>query len=526
MSGEIKHIQKFSMTKRVFSSVVVSVLLVTQTILGLAIASDKVALVVGNSAYSAVTPLDNPVPDAELISRKLEQLGFTVTLLKDSSLRQLREGISAFGKKLRAGGKETTGLFYFAGHGVQSFGNNYLLPVDTELEDAADLDLVALEAGSILRQMFSAKNKTNIVILDACRNNPFDHLPDFGDNGLAEMKAPTGTYLAYATSPGNIALDGSGDNSPFTSALADAMETPGLPIEQVFKQVRVSVLEQTNGLQTPWDTSSLTNQFYFNEPIVLSEEEMVEKGLWDSAKLSDDMLQVMLFLRNYPEGKFSDEARLLLAEKVAEMQKEPEDSSVAQRNTAETKDEKPSPASIQPDETEQAMIEKAQTTGALSDYQAYVDAYPSGIFIELAKTEIVTMLEKLQPQQVEDPDAADKPDTEVAAIESAPSVQPDIATSQAILFDKPITSLEEVINGLSLAQLILGKPVHSPIEGLPEAAWKEQNCSGCHQWTKEALCAQAKVYTTEKGEIALSKKHPYGGAFKQTMRIWASGGCN
>ncbi|MBX2870184.1 MAG: caspase family protein [Acidiferrobacterales bacterium] len=523
------------MNKRIIYSVALTIAMIASATTGIAAASDKIALIVGNSAYSAVTPLDNPVPDAELISSKLESLGFEVTLLKDSSLNDLRAGISAFGKKLRAGGKETTGLFYFAGHGVQSFGNNYLLPVDTELEDAADLDLVALEAGSILRQMFSAKNKTNIVILDACRNNPFDHIPEFGDNGLAEMKAPTGTYLAYATSPGNVALDGSGANSPFTSALANAMSTPGLPIEQVFKQVRVSVLEQTNGMQTPWDTSSLTNQFYFNEPIVLSEEELVEKGLWESAKLSDDMLQVMLFLRNYPEGSYSDEARLLLAEKVAELQKEPQDGTVAQRTASETEsasaasstqsDQSAASIPSQPDQSEQALIDKAQSSGALEDYQAYADAYPNGVYIELAKTEIVSMLEKLQPQQVEDPDAKDKPEIEVAAIEpTSTSATPSAA--EAIRFDTPISSGEDVIRGLSLAELIKGKPLHSPIEGLPEAAWKEQSCSGCHQWNKDALCAQAKVYTTPKGETALAKKHPYGGGFKQSMRIWAAGGCS
>ncbi len=514
------------MTNRIIYSVVFAMSLIAIAATGIATASDKIALVVGNSAYSTVTPLDNPVPDAELISSKLEELGFAVTLLKDSSLNDLRAGISAFGKKLRAGGKETTGLFYFAGHGVQSFGNNYLLPVDTELEDAADLDLVALEASSILRQMFSAKNKTNIVILDACRNNPFDHIPEFGDNGLAEMKAPTGTYLAYATSPGNVALDGSGANSPFTSALADAMSTPGLPIEQVFKQVRVSVLEQTNGMQTPWDTSSLTNQFYFNEPIVLSEEEQVEKGLWESAKLSDDMLQIMLFVRNYPEGSYSDEARLLLAEKVAELQKEPQDGTVAQRTASEpTPETETAVTSSLPDQSEQALIEKAQASGALEDYQAYAEAYPNGVFIELAKTEIVTMLEKLQPKQVEDPDAKDKPELQVAAVEQ-PSAPASPTATEAIRFDTPIENAEDAVRGLSLAELIDGKPLHSPIEGLPEAAWKEQNCSGCHQWNKEALCAQAKVYTTTKGEKALEKKHPYGGSFKQSMRIWAVDGCN
>jgi len=216
-----------------------------------AFAEERIALVVGNGAYNFVSPLDNPVLDATLVARKLEGLGFQVELLTDSNLIELKRGISHFGRKLRAAGKGATGLFYYAGHGVQSFGTNYLLPVDTSLSDAADLDLVAVEANSILRQMFSAKNKTNIVILDACRNNPLVDIPEFGDNGLAEMKAPPGTYLSYATSPGKVALDGSDGNSPFTAALAQEMTVPGAPIEQVFKQVRVKVLQQTDDAQIP-----------------------------------------------------------------------------------------------------------------------------------------------------------------------------------------------------------------------------------------------------------------------------------
>ena len=153
-------------------------------------AEPRIALIVGNGAYSSVTQLDNPVPDAQLMAQALENNGFTVSILTDASQGDLNRGIAQFGRDLRDGGADATGLFFYAGHAVQSFGSNFLLPVDAGLTDAADLSLVAVQADAVLRQMFSAKNKTNIVILDACRNNPFETIPDLDDNGLAEMKAP------------------------------------------------------------------------------------------------------------------------------------------------------------------------------------------------------------------------------------------------------------------------------------------------------------------------------------------------
>ena len=149
-----------------------------------------------------MTQLDNPAPDARLIAQTLESEGFVVTQMVDASQIAMNRAIAQFGSELREAGAEATGLFYYAGHGVQSFGTNYLLPVDAALTIAADLGLVAIPAESILRQMFSARNRTNIVILDACRNNLFSAILDMGDNGLAEMKAPTGTFLAYSTAPG------------------------------------------------------------------------------------------------------------------------------------------------------------------------------------------------------------------------------------------------------------------------------------------------------------------------------------
>ena len=271
-----------------------------------AAAEPRIALVVGNGGYSAVGGLTNPVSDAELMAGTLEGLGFQVTLLRDGTKAAMSTAVGEFGAALREAGPEATGLFYYAGHGVQSFQRNYLLPVDAALSNAADLDLVAVDAESVLRQMASARNKTNIFILDACRNNPFIDIPDLGDNGLAEMKAPTGTFLAYATAPREVALDGADGHSPFTKALAAMMVTQGMAIEQVFKEVRVAVLDVTGGQQTPWDTSSLTEDFSF-APAASDEEH-----LWATVSTSGDPVQIKLFLKAYPETAHEEEARGLL----------------------------------------------------------------------------------------------------------------------------------------------------------------------------------------------------------------------
>ena len=295
---------------------------------GLAEAEPRIALIVGNGGYTAVGPLGNAVNDAALMAETLQGLGFEVTLLRDGSKAAMSAAVAKFGAGLREAGPEATGLFYYAGHGVQSFQRNYLLPVDATISNAADLDLVAVDAESVLRQMASARNKTNIFILDACRNNPFSAIPELGDNGLAEMKAPTGTFLAYATAPGAVALDGADGHSPFTKALAAMMVTQGMPVEQMFKEVRVAVLDATAGQQTPWDTSSLTADFSF--AAASSDEEQ----LWATVSVSGDPVQIKLFLKAYPDTAHRTEAEDLL---VVVMPKVPAEQALVGEVSAEVK---------------------------------------------------------------------------------------------------------------------------------------------------------------------------------------------
>ncbi|GGE41533.1 caspase family protein [Actibacterium pelagium] len=279
---------------------------------GTAFAEERIALIVGNGAYQAISPLDNPVSDAALMASTLEAVGFKVTHLADASQAAMKRAVADFGRDLRNAGPETTALFYYAGHAVQSFGNNYLLPVDAQITHQTELDLYGVEADWIVRQLFSARVKTSIVILDACRNNPFENVSGFDSQGLAEMNAPTGSFIAYATSPGNVALDGTQGNSPYTLALADEIARSDQPIEQVSKAVRIRVINQTGGAQTPWDSSSLTSDFYFNRPAPGALDNVAEANLWNSVKNSSDPEQIKLFLRVHPNGSFSGQARALL----------------------------------------------------------------------------------------------------------------------------------------------------------------------------------------------------------------------
>ena len=218
----------------------------------------RTALVIGNSTYSS-GPLKNPVNDAADMAAMLKKLGFSVTLKKDASLQEMDEAIEAFGNRLKRGG---VGLFYYAGHGVQVNGANYLLPIGAKINKEADVKYQAVDANKILDEMATANNGLNIVMLDACRDNPFARSFRNAARGLAIVSsAPSGIFISYSTSPGNVARDGDGRNSPFTEALLQYMLAPGLTISDVFINVRTKVKKETG--QVPWELSSLEGMFYF-----------------------------------------------------------------------------------------------------------------------------------------------------------------------------------------------------------------------------------------------------------------------
>jgi uncharacterized caspase-like protein len=221
---------------------------------------NRIALVIGNSAYKSA-PLKNPAKDARDMAALLKSLGFAVTLKVDAGQKEMEEAVRQFGLDLRQGG---VGLFYFAGHGLQVAGSNYLVPVDAKIQSESDVRFECVDAGRVLGKMEDAGNTLNIVVLDACRNNPFSRGFRSAERGLAEMRAPTGSLIAYATAPGSVASDGSGDNGIYTKHLLQTMRTPGLPITDVFMRVRMGVVAETGKKQVPWESSSLTGYFYLS----------------------------------------------------------------------------------------------------------------------------------------------------------------------------------------------------------------------------------------------------------------------
>ena len=223
----------------------------------------KLALLIGNSNYQNTTALRNPGNDVNALQKELKRLGFDVIANKDQSRSQMAKSINEFGRKLK---NYDQALFYFSGHGVQVKGANYLIPTNATLDYEEDVEFQCINAGSILAKMEGAQSKVNIVILDACRNNPFEKSwnRNINNKGLTTMTAPVGTILAYSTAPGTTASDGIGNNGLYTEKLLECLRIPNLKIEEVFKQVRIRVTQASNNKQVPWESSSLVGDVILN----------------------------------------------------------------------------------------------------------------------------------------------------------------------------------------------------------------------------------------------------------------------
>ena len=223
----------------------------------------KLALVIGNAAYKEA-PLRNPTNDARAMASTLRQLGYAVLAHENATKREMEKAIVEFGHRLASGG---VGFFFYAGHGLQVRGRNYLVPVDADIDSEASTRIAAVDLDLVLEQMAEARNRVNVVVLDACRNNPFERRLRGASRGLAAVDAARGTLIAYATAPGSVAADGEGSNGLYTEELLKAMRVPGLKVEEVFKQVRIGVMNRSKGAQTPWESSSLTGDLVVNASV-------------------------------------------------------------------------------------------------------------------------------------------------------------------------------------------------------------------------------------------------------------------
>jgi hypothetical protein len=227
------------------------------------------ALVIGNGAYADV-PLANAVNDARDMAAVLGRSGFQVVTLEDADLVTMERALRDFGDRIARGG---IGLFYFAGHGLQVKGRNFLVPARASIEREDEVAFHALDVGAVLEKMDSARNRSNFVILDACRNNPFAKTFRVASQGLAPMDAPPGTFIAFSTAPGSTASDGGGRNGLYTQHLLAQIQVPGLKVEDVFKRTRAAVRAASEGRQVPWENTSLEGDFYFKAPLPAAKRE-------------------------------------------------------------------------------------------------------------------------------------------------------------------------------------------------------------------------------------------------------------
>lgn len=396
-------------------------------------AERRLALVIGNGGYS-IGPLDNPTNDAALMAETLRIAGFEVTHHEDLGYRDMQRAVVQFGRDLRGAGEDTVGMVYYAGHAVQAGGENYLIPVDADIQDELDLDIQTLRIETVMRGLDSAGNRLNMVVLDACRNNPFKAISRSTSRGLAKIDAASGTLLAYSTAPGSVAADGSGRNSPYTAALVKAIRTPGLPVEQVFKRVRIDVMERTGQQQVPWESSSLTGDFMFLEPapVVAApapapavQDNNAEIQFWTSIAAGNDPNLFRGYLQAYPDGLFaglaqqrietlenaqaqtSKRARVAEAKDYWNAVKDSGDAallgsvierygdtvyaelaqvkleSLSARAAAQSAANQSAPV---PDNSSELLFwDTIKNSSNQSDYQAYLDQYPNGTFAAVAR---------------------------------------------------------------------------------------------------------------------------------------------
>ena len=285
----------------------------------------RVALVIGNSSYAGNAALINPGNDAQAMASALKQLGFTVVELRNGGKSEMTEALSKVRSALS--GKQGVGMLYYAGHGLQLDWRNYMVPVDAKLSSAADVIAQAVDVNSVLEAFKSAGNRMNILVLDACRDNPF--AATASGKGLAPVDAPPGTFLAYATAPGNVAQDGDAKvgNGLYTQYLLEELKRPTTRIEDVFKRVRLNVRQQSQGRQIPWESTSLEDDFYFNTGLrvkvaavdgqTVQDDFLAEKEVWDKIKDSTKVEDFYSFLLKYPSGFISEQAQF----RVAQLQK-------------------------------------------------------------------------------------------------------------------------------------------------------------------------------------------------------------
>lgn len=326
----------------------------------------RVALIIGNATYPGTAALKNPANDAKDIATQLRGLGFDVTLRTNVAQKSMLRALSEFGDKVVEGSEA---LFFYAGHGMQVRGKNYMIPIDADIRSESHVSSEAVDVDQLLDKLSRAR--LSIVILDACRNNPFERRFRGGGQGLAQINAPTGTLIAYATAPGKVAADGEGKNGLYTQELLKVIGIPGIKVEDVFKRVRANVVRQSGDAQTPWETSSLTGDFYFSAESIAGRSDVnsfgspatidADDALWGAVEKGNTREDYAAYLQRYPSGKYATLA-----------------SSRRQRLEAISEDERQEP---------ERWVE-ANNSGSEESYRSYLQKYPNGRYAEAARMKI------------------------------------------------------------------------------------------------------------------------------------------
>ena len=387
----------------------------------------RTALVVGNSAYPGA-PLRNPANDARAIARELVGSGFSVILLVDASRAGLARAVRDFGDALARGG---VGVFYYAGHGMQIRGKNFLVPVDIDIQREDEVEFQAMDANLVLSKMDSARNALNIMILDACRNNPFARSFRSVSQGLAQMDAPSGTLIAFATAPGSVAADGDGDNGLYTKHLLSEIRRPGLAVEQLFKNVRVGVTRETGDRQVPWESSSLKGDFFFRaaDPNAAAQEQQaaIQRAVAETAQQ-----QQQAAARDRAE--LQQRMERMLNEALERQRKEFEAERAARGETRATAPAAPSPQPapapvVDPAQIELAFWDSIKTSANPEDFRAYLERYPQGNFAGIARNRIAAAR---QPAAPASPPAAAAPVQVASVAPAAPAAAPSAPKSRSV----------------------------------------------------------------------------------------------
>jgi uncharacterized caspase-like protein len=418
------------------------------------------ALVIGNSSYG-FGPLKNPANDAKAIGDALRTSGFEVSMGLDLSRQQMLEAIRAYGESLTRA--KAIGIFYFAGHGVQLAWRNYLLPVDAEIRRLEDIEAKCVDVNAVIDGISKAANPMNVVILDACRENPFAGVK-LEQRGLSQLDAPPATLLAYATAPGNLASDGDGANGLYTEQLLKEMKVADAKIEDVFKRVRLTVRRRSNGQQIPWESTSLEEDFWFIPPkemqkLAAAEAERVRKEkeaerLWRE-RIEKAQREETERLRREAEAEKARQEKIALAqrEEAERLRREADAERAKQEAIAKARREEAERLRREADaerarqeaderrrheqlariykeeqerlrkqeesdrayEEELKFWDRVSSAAEPAPLEDYLRRYPSGRFAEVCQAQLDALLERMGEQKIQVAQQAQNPYTQGSA---------------------------------------------------------------------------------------------------------------